>query len=110
MKNIFVGNMSFQTSENELREVFEAYGEVSRCQVITDRDTGRSRGFAFVEMSDDQEAASAMAALNGKEVGGRTLNVSEAKPKPERTMSRVTNREGRWDYQSSGRDYYRAAR
>lgn len=84
MKNLFVGNMSFQTTESELQALFEPFGEVTRVQVMTDRDTGRARGFAFVEMANDEDAAKAIAALNGKEVGGRTLNVNEARPKPER--------------------------
>lgn len=84
MKNLFVGNMSFQTTEGDLRALFEAFGEVTRVHVVTDRDTGRARGFAFVEMTNDEQAASAIAALNGKEVDGRALNVNEARPKPER--------------------------
>ena len=84
MKNLFVGNMSFQTTEGELQSLFEPFGEVTRVQVMTDRDTGRARGFAFVEMANDEDAAKAIAALNGKEVGGRALNVNEARPKPER--------------------------
>ena len=85
MKNLFVGNMSFQTTESELQALFEPFGEITRIQVMTDRDTGRSRGFAFVEMANDEEAAKAIAALNGKEVDGRALNVNEARPKPERS-------------------------
>ena len=83
MKNLFVGNMSFQTSESELQALFEPFGEITRIQLMTDRDTGRSRGFAFVEMANDEDAAKAIAALNGKEVNGRALNVNEARPKPE---------------------------
>jgi cold-inducible RNA-binding protein len=85
MKNLFVGNMNFQTSESDLRALFEPFGEIVRIQVMTDRDTGRSRGFGFVEMADDEAAAKAIAALNGKELDGRALNVNEARPKPERT-------------------------
>jgi RNA recognition motif-containing protein len=81
MKNLFVGNMSFQTTETELRSLFEPFGEISRVNVITDRDTGQARGFAFVEMSNDDEAAKAIGSLNGKEVNGRALNVNEARPK-----------------------------
>lgn len=88
MKNVFVGNMSFQTTESDLSSLFEPFGEISRVQVMTDRDTGRSRGFAFVEMVDDEAAAKAIAALNGKEVDGRALNVNEARPKPERSGAR----------------------
>ena len=84
MKNLFVGNMSFQTTDSELQALFEQYGEVTRVQVMTDRDTGRARGFAFVEMANDEDAAKAIAALNGKEFGGRQSNVNEARPKPDR--------------------------
>src|ERR1051325_8084141 len=83
MKNVFVGNLSFQTTESELQALFEQFGEISRVQIMTDRDTGRSRGFGFVEMSADDAAAQAIEALNGKELGGRALNVNEARPKPE---------------------------
>ncbi len=88
MKNLFVGNMSFQTTESELRSIFEPYGEITRIQVMTDRDTGRARGFAFVELADDAEAAKAITELNGKELDGRALNVNEARPKPERSGPR----------------------
>ena len=87
MKNLFVGNMSFETTENELRTLFEPFGEITRIQVITDRDTGRSRGFAFVEMANDEEATQAATALDGKEVSGRALKVNEARPRPERSGS-----------------------
>ena len=85
MKNIFVGNLDFNTSEDELRQLFEAYGQVDRVAIMTDRDTGRSRGFGFVEMTNAEDGEKAIAALNGSQVGGRTLNVNEARPKPERT-------------------------
>jgi cold-inducible RNA-binding protein len=85
LKNIFVGNLSFHTTESELRELFEPFGELVRVSVMTDRDTGRSRGFGFVEMADDEAAGKAIAALNGREVDGRALNVNEARPKPERS-------------------------
>jgi len=88
MKNLFVGNMSFQTTEGDLRTMFEPFGEITRINVMTDRDTGRARGFAFVEMVNDSEAAGAIAALNGKEVDGRALNVNEARPKTERSGPR----------------------
>ena len=84
MKNIFVGNLSFNTSEDELRQLFEPYGQVDRVSIMTDRDTGRSRGFGFVEMASDEEGEKAIAGLNGSQVGGRTLNVNEARPKTER--------------------------
>lgn len=83
MKNIFVGNLSFNTSEQDIRSLFEAYGTVDRVSVVTDRDTGQPRGFAFVEMSNNSEGDQAIAAMNGHEVGGRALNVNEARPKGE---------------------------
>jgi cold-inducible RNA-binding protein len=83
MKSLFVGNMSFQTSESELRELFAPFGQVTRVHMAMDRETGRARGFAFVEMPNDAEAAQAMTALDGKEVGGRNLKVNEARPKGE---------------------------
>ena len=85
MKNLFVGNLSFQTTEGELTDLFKGFGQVTRVHVAMDRETGRARGFAFVEMPNDEEAAKAIAALNGKEVGGRALKVNEARPKTERT-------------------------
>ncbi len=88
MKNLYIGNMSFQTTESELRAIFEPYGEITRIQVMTDRDTGQARGFAFVELADDEEAAKAITELNGKELDGRALNVNEARPKPERSGPR----------------------
>jgi RNA recognition motif-containing protein len=94
-KNIFVGNLSYQTTADELREAFEAYGAVTRAQVCTDRDTGRSRGFGFVEMSDGGDEA--IAALNGAVLGGRALTVNEAKPREERAP-----RSGGYDKPRSG--------
>lgn len=84
MKNIFVGNLSFNTSEDELRQAFEAYGQVDRVSILTDRDTGRSRGFGFVEMASNEDGEKAIAALNGSQIGGRTINVNEARPKTDR--------------------------
>ncbi len=81
MKNIFVGNLSFGTTEQDLRSLFEAYGAVDRVSIVTDRDSGQPRGFGFVEMSSDTEGDKAIAAMNGREVGGRALNVNEARPK-----------------------------
>jgi cold-inducible RNA-binding protein len=83
MKNLFVGNMSFQTTESDLRALFEPFGPITRVHLATDRETGRARGFAFVEMTNDEDAAKAIAALDGKEVGGRNLKVNEARPKTE---------------------------
>jgi cold-inducible RNA-binding protein len=84
MKNLFVGNMSFQTTEGDLRALFEPFGQVTRIHIVNDRETGQPRGFAFVEMAKDDEAAKAMSELNGKEVAGRALRVNEATPRPER--------------------------
>jgi RNA recognition motif-containing protein len=84
MKNIFVGNLSFGTTEDAIRTMFEAYGTVERVNLITDRDTGQARGFGFVEMSVNADADKAIAALNGRELDGRALNVNEARPKPDR--------------------------
>lgn len=81
MKNIFVGNLSFKTTEHDIRSLFESHGAVDRVNVVTDRDTGQPRGFAFVEMHDDAEGERAIAALNGQDVDGRTLNINEARPK-----------------------------
>jgi len=84
MKNVFVGNLSFGATEDAVRSMFEAYGTVDRVNLITDRDTGQARGFAFVEMSNNAEADRAIAELNGRELDGRALNVNEARPKTER--------------------------
>jgi len=81
--NIYIGNMSYETTEDQLRQAFESYGEVSTVRVITDRDSGQPKGFAFVEMSGKSEAIAAISGLNGKEMNGRALNVNEAKPKTE---------------------------
>jgi cold-inducible RNA-binding protein len=81
MKNLFVGNMSFQTTEADLRAAFEPFGQISRVHLAMDRETGRARGFAFVEMPNDAEAAKAIAGLDGKDLGGRNLKVNEARPK-----------------------------
>ena len=84
MKNIFVGNLSFSATEDAVRGLFESFGAVERVSIITDRETGRSRGFAFVEMPNDGEGDRAIQALNGSDYGGRRLNVNEARPKEER--------------------------
>jgi RNA recognition motif-containing protein len=83
MKNIFVGNLDFGATESSIRSLFERYGNVERVNVVTDRDTGRSRGFAFVEMTDSSEADRAISALNGTDLDGRALNINEARPKPQ---------------------------
>ena len=95
MKNIFVGNLDFNTSEDELRTMFEAYGQVDRVSIMTDRDTGRSRGLGFVEMANAEDGEKAIAALNGSQLGGRTLNVNEARPKVERSGGGGKDRGGR---------------
>ena len=84
MKSLFVGNMNFDTTEGELRAIFEPYGEITSIKFITDRETGRIRGFGFVELADDEKAARAIEELDGIVVGGRALKVNEARPKPER--------------------------
>ena len=84
MKNIFVGNLSFNASEDALRSMFEQYGTVDRVSIVTDRDTGRAKGFGFVEMSGDAEGDRAINSLNGKDLDGRNLTVNEARPKEDR--------------------------
>ena len=84
MKNIYVANLPYSTGDDELRSTFEEYGSVDKATVIKDRDTGRSRGFGFVEMSNDDEAAAAIENLNGTEMGGRPLTVNEARPRGDR--------------------------
>lgn len=83
MKNIYVGNLDFRTTEDELRKAFEVYGQVDRVNIVTDKDTGQQRGFAFVEMTNDGEGEKAIAGLNGSPMDGRTINVNEARPKRE---------------------------
>ncbi|HVQ54349.1 MAG TPA: RNA-binding protein [Thermoanaerobaculia bacterium] len=80
---LYVGNLSYSTGESDLRDLFAAYGAVESVAVITDRDSGRSKGFGFVEFGNDTEGNAAIAGLNGKEVGGRALTVSQARPKTE---------------------------
>ena len=93
MKNIFVGNLSFGATEDAVRSLFETYGTVDRVSIVTDRETGRARGFGFVEMTVGAEADAAIAGLNGRELDGRALNVNEARPKEDR---------GGGGYRSSG--------
>lgn len=94
---LFVGNLSFNTTEDDLREAFAAHGSVMEINIIMDRDTGRSRGFGFVTMSTADEAQNAVAALNGREIDGRALKVNVAKPREERGGG------GRRDYGGGGR-------
>jgi len=86
--NIFVGNLSFTATDQDIRQLFEQYGAVDEIRVITDRDTGRSKGFGFVEMPDGQAAKAAMTGLQGKELDGRALTVNEAKPREPRREPR----------------------
>jgi RNA recognition motif-containing protein len=86
--NIYVGNLAYAVTEDQLREAFSQYGAVSRVNLIIDRDTGRSKGFAFVEMDDNSEADAAITGLNDKDLGGRKMRVNEAKPREERPQRR----------------------
>jgi RNA recognition motif-containing protein len=83
-KKLYVGNLSYDVSNEALEEMFAAFGSVQSAQIVMDRDTGRSKGFGFVEMSSDQEAQAAINGLNGKEAGGRSLTVNEARPREDR--------------------------
>jgi RNA recognition motif-containing protein len=109
MKNLYVGNLAHSTTEPELRSLFQAHGDVEKVSIVTDRETGRARGFAFVEMTHAEEADKAVAALNGTELGGRALTVNEAKPKTDRPKSGGQRfgggggRGGRDDYQGHAR-------
>jgi RNA recognition motif-containing protein len=91
MKNIFVSNLSFQLNSEDLQKAFEAYGEVISAKIIMDKFTGRSRGFGFVEMSDDNSADEAINALNGEELDGKTITVAEARPRDERPRKAQSN-------------------
>lgn len=93
--NIYVGNLNFQTTDKELQEAFEAYGAVSSVNVITDKFSGKSRGFAFVEMPSDEEGQAAIEALNGADLGGRALKVNVARPKEDRRGGRRQDRRDR---------------
>ena len=86
--NIYVGNLSYGMSEDELRDAFGAFGEVSSVKILLDRETGRSRGFGFVEMPNNSEAETAIAQLNGKDVGGRALRINEARPREQQQQRR----------------------
>lgn len=110
MKSLFVGNMSFQTTETELNEWFKPFGQVSRVNLVKDRETGRARGFAFVEMPNDEEAAKAIAGLDGKAMGGRTLKVNEARPKDASPRPRSNAGGGGNRERFSNEDYREAAR
>ena len=84
-KKLYVGNLSYSVDNNELQDMFAPHGTVESASIITDRETGRSKGFGFVEMGTDQQAQTAIAALHGKEIGGRSLTVNEARPREERS-------------------------
>ena len=107
MKNLFVGSISLDMTGSDLRVLFEPFGKITRVHVAIDRETGRTRGFAFVEMANDEEAAKAIAALDGKEVSGRNLKVNEARPKVERSGPRGV---GRGQGEFSNEDYRGAPR
>ena len=94
--NIYVGNLPFSATEADLRSLFADYGDITSAAVITDRDTGRPRGFAFVTMTSDSEAQTAITALDGKELDGRTLKVSESRPKPAGDRGGGGGRRGGW--------------
>ena len=110
MKKLFVGNLAFDTTEDALRELFSPLGELQQVKIMTDRDTGKPRGFAFVEMSQDDDAAKAIAALNGKEFGGRALTVNEARPRPERSGGFRPGGGGFGGKRRGGRDNFRGSR
>jgi cold-inducible RNA-binding protein len=93
-KKLYVGNLSYETTDSDLQNLFEPHGTVQSAQVIMDRDAGRSKGFGFVEMDSDQEAQAAIQALNGQDANGRTLTVNEARPREERGGSRATSSSG----------------
>ena len=95
-KKVYVGNLSFDTTQDGLRELFEAHGQVATIDVIADRDTGRPRGFAFVEMMTEEGATAAMGALNGQEMDGRALKVAPAKPRETRSTDRGRRNNSRW--------------
>ncbi len=95
MTNIFVGNLSFKTTQEDLMAAFSQYGNVERVNIVTDRDSGQPRGFAFVEMTERRDAETAISQLNGADLNGRTINVNEARPKPAGGPSGFGNRGGR---------------
>jgi cold-inducible RNA-binding protein len=96
--NIYIGNMSFDTTEDQLRQAFAAFGEVSTVKIITDKYTGKPKGFGFVEMSAKSEAVSAISGLNGQDLNGRALNVNEARPRNENGGNGGGNRSYRNSY------------
>jgi RNA recognition motif-containing protein len=109
MKSLFVGNLSFQATEGELMTLFNQFGQVTRVNIVMDRETGRARGFAFVEMPNEEEARKAVAGLDGKQIGGRNLKVNEARPKSLTRTPRISSGGGGRD-RFSNEDYREAAR
>ena len=109
MKSLFVGNLSFQATEGELLTLFNQFGQVTRVNIVMDRETGRARGFAFVEMPNEEEARKAVAGLDGKQIGGRNLKVNEARPKSVTRTPRISSGGGGQD-RFSNEDYREAAR
>lgn len=103
--NIYVGNLSYNATEDELRQAFEAFGTVTRVNLITDRMTGKPRGFGFVEMANDDEGRAALEGLHGTNMGGRTLTVNEARPRPERGGGGAGGRRGGGGYGGGGGGY-----
>jgi RNA recognition motif-containing protein len=110
MKNLFVGNLPFGATEDALRDLFSPFGEVQQVRIMTDRETGKSRGFAFVEMAQDDDAAKAIAALNGKDLNGRALTINEARPRPERSSGFRPGGSGYGAKRGGSRNNYGGAR
>ncbi len=104
--NVYVGNLPYTTSSEDLRDLFSAYGEVNSANVISDRDSGRSKGFGFVEMADDAAAKTAIDKLNGTEIDGRTITVNEARPREERSSNRRSGGGGGYGGGGRGRGRY----
>jgi len=102
MKNLFVGNLTFQATESDLRALFEPFGQIGRVHLARDRGTGRARGFGFVEMTNDDEAKKAIAALDGKEVSGRNIKVNEARPKERSGLPNRDYRNGDGNHRGGG--------
>lgn len=102
MKNIYVGNLPFDIREDDMKSIFEPYGQVERVSIVTDRDSGQSRGFGFVEMPNDEEGNKAIEALNGMSIGGRNLTVNEARPREERGGGRGFGGGGRGGFGGGG--------
>ncbi|HXY37154.1 MAG TPA: RNA-binding protein [Planctomycetaceae bacterium] len=109
-KKLYVGNLSYETTNESLEQMFAAYGSVQSAQIVMDRETGRSKGFGFVEMGSDQEAQAAINGLNGKEVGGRSLTVNEARPREDRGGGRGGHGGGGRSGGSRGRGGYGGGR